>query len=119
MLREYGLDPQPIRELLKATVTRVYQNTWAACAYRGICAIPDTIFGSHKIYQKRLSNVQSIRGPEFYKALELIRKDKLDSFVKLLDEEMDSQWDRIIDRRFFNIVSNLSFVALGFILGRL
>jgi len=48
MLREYGLDPQPIRELLKATVTRVYQNTWAACAYRGICAIPDTIFSSHK-----------------------------------------------------------------------
>jgi len=47
MLREYGLDPQPIRELLKATVTRVYQNTWAACAYRGICAIPDTIFSSH------------------------------------------------------------------------
>ena len=73
----------------------------------------------NEIYQKRLSNVQSIRGPEFYKALELIRKDKLDSFFKLLDEEMDSQWDRIIDRRFFNIVSNLSFVALGFILGRL
>jgi hypothetical protein len=28
MLREYGPDAQPIRELLKATVTEVYQNTW-------------------------------------------------------------------------------------------
>jgi len=28
MLREYGPDAQPIRELLKTTVTRVYQNTW-------------------------------------------------------------------------------------------
>ena len=28
MLREYGPDAQPVRELLKATVTRVYQNTW-------------------------------------------------------------------------------------------
>jgi len=28
MLRDYGPDAQPIRDLLKATVTRVYQNTW-------------------------------------------------------------------------------------------
>src|SRR5947208_6398678 len=28
MLRDYGPDPQPIRDPLKATVTRVYQHTW-------------------------------------------------------------------------------------------
>jgi hypothetical protein len=28
MLREYGPDAQPIRELLKATATRAYQHTW-------------------------------------------------------------------------------------------
>ena len=28
ILREYRPDAQPIRELLKATVIRVYQNTW-------------------------------------------------------------------------------------------
>ena len=28
MLREYGPDAQPIRELLKTTVRQVYQNTW-------------------------------------------------------------------------------------------
>jgi len=28
MLREYGPDAQPIRDQLKATVTRVYQHTW-------------------------------------------------------------------------------------------
>ena len=28
ILREYGPYEQPIRELLKGTVTRVYQNTW-------------------------------------------------------------------------------------------
>ena len=27
-LRDYGSDAQPIRDLLKATVTQVYQNTW-------------------------------------------------------------------------------------------
>ena len=28
MLRDYGPNAQPIRDLLKATVTRVYQHTW-------------------------------------------------------------------------------------------